>query len=68
MCLHGLPALAVVKLHPVVLAVLDLARVLECLSEEIAHVVVVGRVLEAEVADVGQVLVELLCVLLVLFC
>jgi hypothetical protein len=31
--LHGLPALAVVQLHPVVLAILNLATVLQCLSE-----------------------------------
>lgn len=54
------PALAVVELHPVVLAVLDLTSALESLSEEITKVVVVGGVLEAKVADVGQVLVELL--------
>jgi len=50
--LHSLPALAIVELHPVVLAVLNLAAVLECLSEQIAQVVVVGCVLEAKVADV----------------
>lgn len=59
--LHGLPALAVVQLHPVVLAVLNLATVLQCLGEQIAQVVVVGCVLKAKVADVRQVLVELLC-------
>ena len=59
--LENLPALAVVELHPVVLAVLDLAGALERLREELAEVVVVRGVLEAQVADVAQVLVELLC-------
>lgn len=59
--LHGLPALAVVQLHPIVLAVLNLATVLQCLGEEVAQVVVVGCVLEAKVANVRKVLVEFLC-------
>jgi len=54
------PALAVVELHPVVLAVLNLTSALESLSEEITKVVVIGSVLETKVANVGQVLVELL--------
>ena len=37
---HYLPALAIVELHPVVLAVLNLASALECLGEEFAEVVV----------------------------
>lgn len=59
--LHLLPALAVIELHPVVLAVLHLSGALQRLSEQLAQVVVVGGVLEAEVADVAEVLVELLC-------
>lgn len=66
--LHMLPALAVVELHPVVLSVLDLAGALKRLREELTEVVIVGRVLETEVADVAEVLVELLCVLLVVPC
>lgn len=56
-----LPSLAVVQLHPVVLAVLDLPSALERLSEELAQVVVIGSILEPKVADVAEVLVELLC-------
>jgi len=56
------PALAAVELHPVVLAILDFASVLQRSSEEFAEVVVVGLVLEAQVADVRKVLVELLWV------
>ena len=56
-----IPAFAVVQLHPVVVAIFHFARGLQCLREEVAQVVVVGRVLEAEVADVGEVLVEFLC-------
>jgi len=59
--LHDLPALPVVQLHPVVLAILDLAGALEGLGKELAQVVVVGGVLESKVADVAEVLVELLC-------
>jgi hypothetical protein len=59
--LHDLPALAIVQLHPVVLAVLNLASALERLGEELAEVVVVGGILETKVADVAKVLVEFLC-------
>jgi hypothetical protein len=65
--LHDLPALAVVQLHPVVLAVFDLAGALECLRKELTQVVVVRGVLEPEVADVAQVFVELLCSWLAMF-
>jgi hypothetical protein len=65
--LHDFPALAVVKLHPVVLAILNLAGALEGLGEELAQVVVVGSVLEAEIANVAEVLVEFLYTVLVLF-
>lgn len=58
---HYLPALAIVELHPVVLAILNLASALERLGEKLAQVVVVGCVLEAEVTDVAEVFVELLC-------
>lgn len=50
--LHAFPTLAIIELHPVVLAILYLASVLECLSEEIAQVVVVGCILETKVADI----------------
>lgn len=59
--LHGFPALAIVQLHPVVFTILNLARALQGLGEELAEVVVVGCVLEAQVTDVAEVLVELLC-------
>jgi hypothetical protein len=59
--LHHLPALAVVQLHPVVLAILNLPSALERLGEELAQVVVIGGVLETEVANVAEILVELLC-------
>jgi hypothetical protein len=59
--LHDLPALAVVQLHPVVLAILNLASALESLGEQLTQVVVVGGVLETEVTDVAKVLIELLC-------
>jgi hypothetical protein len=64
--LHHLPTLAVVQLHPVVLAILNLPSALEGLGEELAQVVVVGGILESEVANVAEVLVEFLCVVLVL--
>lgn len=59
--LHYLPALSIVQLHPVILAILHLASALERLREEFAQVVIVRGVLKAEVADVAEVLVELLC-------
>lgn len=58
---HGLPAPSIVQLHPVVLAILNFAGGFERLGEEVTHVVIVGSVLESEVADVCEVLVELLC-------
>jgi hypothetical protein len=59
--LHHLPALAVVQLHPVVLAILNLPGALKRLGEELTQVVVVRGVLETEVANVAEVLVEFLC-------
>lgn len=59
--LHRLPTLAVVKLHPVVFAILDFASVLEGLGEEVAEIFVVWCVFETKVADIAQVLVEFLC-------
>ncbi len=46
--------------HPIVLAVLDATGILEGLGEELAQVVVVGGVFEAQVSNVRKVLVELL--------
>lgn len=57
---HGLPPLAIVQLHPVVLAILNLAAVLEGLGEQVPKVVVIGSILETEVPDVRKVGVELL--------
>jgi len=57
----GFPTLAVVQLHPIVLTVLNLSAVLQCLGEQITQEVVVRGVLESKVADVAQVLVELVC-------
>jgi hypothetical protein len=60
MSLDSFPASTAVQLHPVVLAVFDLTGILECLCEEIAEEVVVGRIFEAEIADVAEVFVEFL--------
>jgi hypothetical protein len=59
--LDGLPSFAVVQLHPVVLSIFQLPGVLQRLGEQIAEVVVVGSVLEAEVSHIREILVELLC-------
>ena len=59
--LHVLPALSIVDLHPVVLAILHFAGILESLGEQIAKVVVVGSVLEAKIADIGEIFVKFLC-------
>lgn len=56
------PPPPIVQLHPVILAILHFSGVLQCLCEEIPQVVVIGRVLETEIPDVGQILAELLCV------
>lgn len=63
--LHRLPPLAIVQLHPIILAILNLSSALEGLGKELPEVVVVGGILEAQVTDVAEVLVELLCVSLV---
>lgn len=59
--LNGFPTFAIVQLHPVILAILHLARILQSLGEEFPEIVVVRSVLEAEIADIAQILVELLC-------
>ena len=58
--LGRLPPLAIVKLHPVILSILDLASALESLSEQVAKVVVIWGILKSKVADVAEVLVKLL--------
>lgn len=58
--LGSLPALAVVELHPIILSILNLAGALESLGEEVAKIVVIWSILESKVADVAEVLVELL--------
>lgn len=62
MILHRVPPLSriLADLHPVVLAILDVAGVLQGLGEELSEVIVVGGILETKVSDVRQVLVELL--------
>lgn len=57
-----LPSAAVVYFHPIILAVLDLAGVLQGLCEEVSKVVVVGCIFEPEAPDIREVLAELLCV------
>jgi len=52
-CLHGLPPLAIVQLHPVILAVLNLTSALECLGEQLAQIVVVWSILKSKVADIA---------------
>jgi hypothetical protein len=59
--LHYLPTLAVVQLHPVVLAILYLSCALQRLGEELAEIVVIGSIFKTEVANIAEVLVELLC-------
>lgn len=59
--LHGFPSSAIVQLHPVVLAVFDLAGVLQSLRKEFPKVIVIRRVFEAQIPDVTQILVEFLC-------
>lgn len=56
--LNGLPALAIVELHPVVLPILHLAGGLESPCEQVPKIIVVRGVLEAEVANISQILVE----------
>ncbi len=52
--------LLVLLLHPVVLAILYAAFFLQRLREEIAQIVVIGRVFESEVAHIGEVESKLL--------
>jgi hypothetical protein len=59
--LDSFPPSATIQLHPVVFTILDFASVLERLSEEISQKVVVRGVLKSEVANVAEILVELLC-------
>lgn len=59
--LQDFPAFAIVELHPVIFSILDFSSVFQSLSKEIAKVVVVGGVFEAEIANVREVFVEFLC-------
>jgi hypothetical protein len=53
MGLEHLPALSVVQLHPIVLAILNLAGALESLSKQLAEIVVIRRVFETQLSDVA---------------
>lgn len=48
-----LPSAPIVQFHPIVLAVLDFAGIFQGLRKKISQVIVVGSVLESEVADIG---------------
>lgn len=61
MLFHCLPAFAIVQLHPIILPVLNFPRALQGLGEQVPQVVVIGCVLEAEIANVAKILVEFLC-------
>lgn len=58
MTLHRVPSFSRVlcDLHPVVLAIFDLTRILQRLSEELAEVIVIGGIFETKVSNVRQVL------------
>src|ERR1700722_15103969 len=58
--LHRFPALAVIELHPIVLAILHLAGVLQRLREELTEVVVIRRVFKSKISNVAQIFVQLL--------
>ena len=51
--------LGLADLHPVVLAILHTTGILERLCEELTQIVVIGRVLEAEVANIREILDKL---------
>lgn len=57
MVFQYLPALSIVQLHPVVLAILNLSGALKSLSEQLTEVIVIGSIFEAEVADIAEILV-----------
>ena len=51
----GFPALSVVEKHPIEYPILLLAESLENLSKQLPEEVVVGRLLEAQLADIVHV-------------
>lgn len=57
---NRLPALTIIKLHPIIFPVFYFSSVLQCLSEEVSKKVVIGCILEPEVPYVAQILVELI--------
>jgi hypothetical protein len=57
------PAPSIVQLHPVIFSVFNIASVFQSLCEEVPKVVIVGCVLESKIPHVGEILVELLCVI-----
>jgi hypothetical protein len=58
--LDGIPTLAMVELHPIVLAILYFSSILQRLGEQIPKIVIIWCVLESEISDIAQILVELL--------
>ncbi len=61
MLFHVLPSFTTVELHPVVVAILDVSYVFKSLSKQIPEIVVIGRILKAEVTNVAKVFVEFFC-------
>ena len=48
-----LPSSSIVELHPVILSIFDVASVLESLCQEVPEIIVVGGVLETEIANIS---------------
>lgn len=57
---NGFPALTIVQLHPVVLAILHFSTIFQGLGEQVTKEVVIRGIFESKVANVAQVLVELI--------
>ncbi len=60
MRLDSLPAPPTIQLHPVIFAVFNFTRVLQCLSEKVPQKVVVWGIFKSEITDIAEILVEFL--------
>ncbi len=49
----GIPSSSTIQLHPVVLAVFNIARILKRLGEQVSQEVIVGSVFESEISHIA---------------
>src|ERR1700761_4888692 len=58
---HGLPSLAVIDFHPIIISVLGLSSVLQSLCEEVTQIIVIRFIFKSKIADITEIFIEFLC-------